>query len=121
VEGGTVIAEDWNTQDVPLAAGVTDEWVTSTVVYTPDPADASLAGLPLQIRLLAIRDPNDPAYTWQQGDPYTFDYAKFAVFDNVTLDVAAGAVVPEPGTLALAALGLLGLGWFGRRRRRRAA
>ena len=29
--------------------------------------------------------------------------------------------VPEPSTFALATLGLLGLGWCGRRRRRRAA
>ena len=34
--------------------------------------------------------------------------------------VATAAVVPEPSTFVLAVLGLLGLAWFGRRRRRRA-
>ena len=38
-------------------------------------------------------------------------------FDSVSLSVVTNSV-PEPSTFALAALGLLGLGWYGRRRRR---
>jgi len=39
-------------------------------------------------------------------------------FDNVMLTFAGSqTAVPEPSTFALAALGLLGLGWYGRRRR----
>ncbi|NQT37735.1 MAG: PEP-CTERM sorting domain-containing protein, partial [Planctomycetes bacterium] len=39
-------------------------------------------------------------------------------FDNVWFNQqSVAAAVPEPSTFALAALGLLGLGWYGRRRR----
>ena len=53
-DGGVVIAEDFNSLVVPE-----DEFVTATVTYTPDPAHADLAGLPLQIRLAALEDPDD--------------------------------------------------------------
>lgn len=91
VSGGTVIAEDWNTQPVPLAAGDTDEWATSTVVYTPDPADAGLAGLPLQIRLLTLRKPGDPGGDHGWNDPAQYaPWITYAAFDAVTLDASAG-------------------------------
>jgi len=118
VSGGTVIAEDRNTQPVPLAAGDTDEWATSTVVYTPDPADAHLAGLPLQIRLLTLRKPGDPGYPGN-GYPDRAQYDQwltYAAFDDVTLDGtrASSEIIPEPTTLLiwslLAGLGI-GLGW----------
>jgi len=37
--------------------------------------------------------------------------------DALTVNGTISAAVPEPGTFALAALGLLGLAWYGRRRR----
>ncbi len=48
------------------------------------------------------------------GDRYGLGEVRFVA-------PAAGAAVPEPSTFALAALGLLGLGWYGRRRCGRAA
>jgi len=119
VSGGTVIAEDRNTQAVPLAAGDTDEWATSTVVYTPDPADAGLAGEPLQIRLLTLRKPGDPGGDHGYPDPDQYrQWITYAAYDDVRLDGTAGAAaIPEPSTFVLASLGLLGLGLFARRRR----
>ena len=69
VEGGTVIAQDDNSLTVPV-----DGFVTATVMYTPDPANAGLAGQPLQIRLCALEDPLDHSLTG------------WVVFDDVTLD-----------------------------------
>jgi len=54
VIGGTVIAEDYNTETVPV-----DTFVTSTVEYTPTDPNFALTGLPLQIRLCALEDPLD--------------------------------------------------------------
>ncbi len=96
VSGGTVIAEDRNTQPVPLAGGDTNEWATSTVVYTPDPADAGLAGEPLQIRLLTLRKPGDPG--GDHGYPDSAQYSQwltYAAFDDVTLDAAVGGGGPS--------------------------
>ena len=96
VSGGTVIAEDRNTQPVPLAAGDTDEWATSTVVYTPDPADAGLAGLPLQIRLLTLRKPGDPGGDHGYPDQAQYDpWLTYAAYDDVTLDESAGGPPPS--------------------------
>ena len=113
VIGGTVIAEDWNTQSVPFG-----QWVTSTVQYTPDPGDAALAGQPLQIRLVALRDPNDPAFTWQDPDPINSDYVKYAAFDAVTLDGVSTGVIPEPMTMLAVGMSVAGLGGYIRRRSR---
>ena len=69
VDGGTVIAEDVNSLEVGA-----DEFVTSTVAYSPDPAHEGLAGQALQIRLGALEDPNDLSLT------------SWVVYDNVTLE-----------------------------------
>ena len=121
VSGGTVIAEDMNTQPVPLAAGDTDEWATSTVVYTPDPADAGLAGLPLQIRLLTLRKPGDPGGDHGWNDPAQYGpWITYAAFDDVKLDgeAAGSPVIPEPMTMLAVGLGITGLGGYIRKRRR---
>jgi hypothetical protein len=68
VVGGTVIAQDYNTQTVPVGT-----FVTSTVEYAPDPANDYLDGLPLQIRLVALEDPADHGTT------------SFVAFDDVKL------------------------------------
>jgi autotransporter-associated beta strand protein len=52
VTGGTLIAEDVNSLTVPV-----DGWVTAKVVYTPNPANAGLAGQPMQIRLCSLENP----------------------------------------------------------------
>jgi len=62
VEGGTVIAEDYNTKT--LAPGGI---AYVTVIYTPDPADVGLTGQNLQIRLCALEDPGfhgSTSYVW---------------------------------------------------------
>jgi len=58
VGGGTVLALEVDVGDVPE-----DDWVVASVTYTPDPAHADLAGLPLQIRLCALEDPDDHSLT----------------------------------------------------------
>jgi hypothetical protein len=78
VNGGVVIAQDANSLTVPV-----DSFVTSTVTYYPDPANAALAGQPLQIRLCALEDPANLALT------------SWVVFDDVKLDGVAG---PPPFT-----------------------
>ncbi|MFT7643456.1 MAG: hypothetical protein ACI9G1_005221, partial [Pirellulaceae bacterium] len=82
VQGGTIVAEDLNTLTVSP-----NGFVTSTVTYTPDPADANLAGLPLQIRLAALEDPNDHSLVG------------WAAFDDVQLFLGAvDADVPSDTT-----------------------
>lgn len=97
VDGGTVIAQDWDSQTISEVGS----WVTSTVVYQPNASFASLAGLPLQIRLLALENEFDLTLT-----PSVY-------FDAVTLDVSA---IPEPTTFGL--IGVFGLAALVRRRRR---
>jgi autotransporter-associated beta strand protein len=69
VDGGTVVAQDNNSLVVPAGS-----FVTSTVTFTPGPAYAYLAGLPLQIRLCSLEDPAE------------IRVSKSAYFDNVKLD-----------------------------------
>ena len=59
------------------------------------------------------------------GGTFTLDYIDdkkggwgWGGIDSITVPIQTAAV-PEPSTFALAALGLLGLGWYGRRRRKR--
>jgi hypothetical protein len=79
VEGGTIIAQDLNTLTVPA-----NGYVTSTVIYTPDPAHANLAGEPLQIRLAALENPNDHSLSG------------WAAFDDVKLFMGTAAATPPP-------------------------
>lgn len=75
VIGGTIIAEYINTTPDSMPV---DEFITATVTYTPDPADAGLAGQPLQIRLLAVEDPTDHSITG------------YVDFDDVKLSRSSG-------------------------------
>lgn len=66
---------------------------------------------------------SNPIYT--PGDRIGFTVegggGNLGIFDNLRITDNTVAVIPEPSTFGLAVLGLLGLGWYGRRRRRRAA
>ena len=77
VDGGTVIAQDWNGMAVPE-----NQFVTASVTYTPDPAHAALAGLPLQIRLCALEGPDHATTSW-------------AAFDDVSLVEASVGAYPD--------------------------
>lgn len=79
VQGGTVIAQDTNT----LFIGG-DTFVTSVVGYAASEAFTNLAGLPLQIRLCALEDPNNHATT------------SLAVFDDVSLVSSVEPLPPPP-------------------------
>lgn len=77
VTGGTVIAEDLNSVVVPM-----NTFVTATVTYTPNPADADLAGERIQVRLCALENPDDHALTG------------WVAFDDVALDASSGPIAP---------------------------
>jgi len=78
VTGGTVLAEDWNTIEVPM-----NEFVTSTVIYKPNPEHAEFDGQPIQIRLCALETPEN-----REDD----SLAGWVAFDDVTLQT--GIVFP---------------------------
>ncbi|MDA7882570.1 hypothetical protein N9A94_09735, partial [Akkermansiaceae bacterium] len=58
VTGGTVLAEDHNSLDV-----TPNEFVTSTVIYYPNPEDSIHDGELIQIRLCALEDSEDESLT----------------------------------------------------------
>jgi hypothetical protein len=98
VTGGVVLAEDRDSQDVPV-----DSFVTSTVIYRPDPADAVHDGEPIQIRLCALETPENP-----EDD----SLAGWVAFDDVTLETGAVAAPAfEITSFALTPAGQLTLTW----------
>jgi hypothetical protein len=78
VVGGTVLAEDHDSIPVPM-----DEFITSTVIYRPNPDHAIHDGEPIQIRLCALETPENP-----EDD----SLAGWVAFDDVTLET--GAIAP---------------------------
>ena len=96
--GGTVLAEDNNTLWPDYR-----KWLTSTVAYTYDSADAGLVGQSLEIRLLnkGIDMDAPEGAEWDGWDIVGVE------FDNVVL-------TPEPATLGL--LAMSGLALLRRRR-----
>lgn len=72
VTGGTVLAEDDNSLDI-----IANEFVTSTVIYYPNPEDSAHDGEPIQIRLCALENREDRAL------------AGWVAFDDVTLQTGA--------------------------------
>ena len=85
-------------------------WDYRTLTYYSDTNPAQLGG-DLEIRLFAVAPTTD-------GSVH-FDDIRFELhFDDVSLTARAIQTIPEPSTLVLAALGLLGLLGFVRRRRR---
>lgn len=59
VVGGTVIGQEISTEDIAV-----DVWNEITVVVDPNPANADLAGEPIQIRLTSLKIPGDPNTTY---------------------------------------------------------
>ena len=85
VTGGTVLAEDLNFLDVP-----DNEFVTSTVIYEPNPDDSIHDGKPIQIRLCALETPDN-----REDD----SLAGWVAFDDVTLQT--GAVAPPDSSIKI--------------------
>ncbi|NQT40831.1 MAG: PEP-CTERM sorting domain-containing protein [Planctomycetes bacterium] len=79
-----------------------------------------------------ITDPDNPANTATLSGVNSFDNAtnlvifhnrenqNDAFLDNIVIEGLGAAAVPEPSTFVLSAFALLGLGWYGRRRKRAA-
>ena len=81
VSEGTVLAEDDNSLEIPK-----NEFVTSTVVYNPNPADSVHDGQPLQIRLCALETPVNPEDDSLVG---------WVAFDNVQLQTGSFPGSPQ--------------------------
>jgi len=80
--------------------------ITSNSTNTDNMVFTDVAVLNTGTNLIEITADGIVATGWNMG------------IDNLVFNGSVTAAVPEPSTFALAALGLLGLGWFARRRKR---
>ena len=81
VSEGIVLAEDDNSLEIPE-----NEFVTSTVIYNPNPEDRIHDGQPLQIRLCALETPVNP-----EDD----SLAGWVAFDDVRLQTGSFPGSPQ--------------------------
>jgi len=117
----TTVTWDWRA----ATDGTNQRWLAfrtsldDTLVFS----ELALARNAVDSQIITLDDPMYKNLTDQSVSFYW--YASGQGSGDIDIDtiivngeIRDAAAIPEPGTFALAALGLLGLAWFGRRRRR---